>query len=93
MRKLSGALLVACAMWQLGCEPPMKSTGTLPIKPAPGGQSGSTTGGGAEVPTPATMPAETPKTETPVLPTETTPEAKPVEEKKPEEAAPEKKAE
>ncbi|MDP1799057.1 MAG: hypothetical protein Q8K78_16310 [Planctomycetaceae bacterium] len=96
MRKLSGVLLAACAMWQLGCaEPPMKGTSPAP-KAAGGAQSGSTTGGGAEVPTPATTPAtEAPKAETPAEPTPT-PEAKPADPAPAEptpEAAPEKKAE
>lgn len=104
MRKLNVlALLAAGALWQLGCDaPPTKSTTTTPAPAAPkaaGGQSGSTTGAGAEVPLPATKTGEEPKTETPA---EATPaddkkadeakpaadEAKPAEETKPEAAAP-----
>lgn len=104
MRKLNVlALLAVGALWQLGCaEPATKSTtpaGATPAPKAAGGQSGSTTGGGAEVPLPATKTGEEPKAETPAEAApaegEKKAEEKPAEEKKAEEAKPaeEKKAE
>lgn len=93
------ALLVAGALWQVGCAEPTSSKPMTapPPKPATSGQSGSTTGGGAEVPLPATKPAEEPKTETPAEPTPTPAEPTPAEPKPADPAAapaePEKKAE
>jgi hypothetical protein len=73
------ALLVAGSLWQVGCaEPAPKPMTTPPPKPT-AGQSGSTTGGGTEVPLPATKPAEEPKTETPAEPTPTPAEPTPAE--------------
>jgi len=104
MRKLSWCTawavygLVGVALGCGGCAKPETPSSVTPSS-AKGNQQGSTTGGGTEVPMPATtetpatteQPAttETPSSETPKSEESKAPEAAPAEEKKPEgEAAP-----
>lgn len=60
-------VLMACLLWvSAGCAKPATTPGTMPSGNRGGGQVGSTTGGGAEVPMPAAV-EEKPADPTPVV--------------------------